>query len=256
MWTSRAGGATTSRGICAAPTATAARSARDAGEPVRAAGAGGRRDRGGAEGHRAGARPAEAVHDHPVAAARARRRGARDGAQAGPARAARPGLPAAGPGAGADHLPGGRPRRPSCPPWPGGPTPPSAPTWGSPAPPPTRSTRRWTGWPAGRTRSRSEAGRPAPGAGGEPVADGAVRPVALVDGGHGTARWPPAATPGTARKAGCRSSTGCSPTPRAARSRSGCSPATPPTRPRSPRSSRSSGTSSGWPRWSWSATAA
>src|SRR6266699_4266381 len=27
-----------------------------------------------------------------------------------------------------------------------------------------------------------------------------------------TARWPPAATPGTARKAGCRSSTGCSPT--------------------------------------------
>ena len=27
-------------------------------------------------------------------------------------------------------------------------------TWGSPAPPPMTSTRRWTGWPAGRTRSR------------------------------------------------------------------------------------------------------
>ena len=39
-------------------------------------------------------------------------------------------------------------------------------------------------------------------------------------------------------------------------SRSGCSPATPATPPRSPRSSRWSGTSSGWPRWSWSATAA
>ena len=53
-----------------------------------------------------------------------------------------------------------------------------------------------------------------------------------------SARWPPAGTPGTARKASCRSSTGCSPTPRAARSRSGSSPATPATRPRSPRSSR------------------
>ena len=43
---------------------------------------------------------------------------------------------------------------------------------------------------------------------------------------------------------------------RAARSRSGCSPATPATPARSPRSSRWCGTSSGWPRWSWSATAA
>ena len=49
-----------------------------------------------------------------------------------------------------------------------------------------------------------------------------------------SARWPPAATPGTARKANCRSSTGCSPTPKAARSRSGSSPATPATPPRSP----------------------
>ena len=69
-----------------------------------------------------------------------------------------------------------------------------------------------------------------------------------------SARWPPAATPGTARRAGCRSSTGCSPTPKAARSRSGSSPATPATRPRSPRSRTWCGTSSGWRRWSWSAT--
>ena len=71
-----------------------------------------------------------------------------------------------------------------------------------------------------------------------------------------SARWPPAATPGTARKAGCRSSTGCSPTRPAARSRSGSSPATPATRPRSPKSSRWCGTRSGWPTWSWSGTAA
>ena len=69
-----------------------------------------------------------------------------------------------------------------------------------------------------------------------------------------TARWPPAATPGTARKANCRSSTGCSPTPQAARSRSGSSPATPATPPRSPPSWTWCGRSSGWPRWSWSAT--
>ena len=42
----------------------------------------------------------------------------------------------------------------------------------------------------------------------------------------------------------------------AGQSRSGCSPATPATPARSPRSSRWSGTSSGWPRWSWSGTAA
>jgi hypothetical protein len=41
----------------------------------------------------------------------------------------------------------------------------------------------------------------------------------------------------------------------AARSRSGCSPAAPATLSRSPRSSRCCGRSSGWPRWSWSATA-
>jgi hypothetical protein len=58
------------------------------------------------------------------------------------------------------------------------------------------------------------------------------------------------------KKPGCRSSMGCSPTRRAARSRSGCCPATPATRPRSPRSSRSSGTSSSWPGWSWPGTGA
>jgi hypothetical protein len=72
----------------------------------------------------------------------------------------------------------------------------------------------------------------------------------------GAARWPPAATPGTARKASCRSSTGCSPTRPAARSRSGCSPAAPATPRRSPRSRTWCGRSSGWSRWSWSATAA
>jgi hypothetical protein len=72
----------------------------------------------------------------------------------------------------------------------------------------------------------------------------------------GAARWPPAATPATARKARCRSSTGCSPTRPAARSRSGYSPGTPATRPRSPRSRAWCGTSSGWPRWSWSGTGA
>jgi hypothetical protein len=58
------------------------------------------------------------------------------------------------------------------------------------------------------------------------------------------------------KKAGCRSSTGCSPTRRAARSRSGCCPATPATRSRSPASRTWCGTSSGWPAWSWSGTAA
>ena len=52
-----------------------------------------------------------------------------------------------------------------------------------------------------------------------------------------TARWPPAAGPGTARRASCRSSTGCSPTRPGARSRSGCWRATPATPRRSPRSS-------------------
>ena len=56
------------------------------------------------------------------------------------------------------------------------------------------------------------------------------------------------------RKGSCRSSTGCSPTRPAARSRSASFPATPATRPRSPRSQTWCGTSSGWPRWSWPAT--
>ena len=57
------------------------------------------------------------------------------------------------------------------------------------------------------------------------------------------------------KKGNCRSSTGCSPTPKAARSRSGSSPAAPATRPRSPPSRTWCGTSSAWRRWSWSATA-
>ena len=52
-----------------------------------------------------------------------------------------------------------------------------------------------------------------------------------------TASWPPTGTPATASAASRRSSTGCSPTRRACRSRCGCSPATPPTRRPSPRPS-------------------
>ena len=63
------------------------------------------------------------------------------------------------------------------------------------------------GAPAGRDRGR--AGPPPPGTGGQPVQDGAVRPVRPRGWKARAARWPPAATPGTARKAGCRSSTGC-----------------------------------------------
>ena len=72
----------------------------------------------------------------------------------------------------------------------------------------------------------------------------------------GAARWPPAATPGMARKGNCRSSTGCSPTLKAARSRSGSSPATPATPPRSPPSWTWSARNSACGKWSWSVTAA
>jgi hypothetical protein len=57
----------------------------------------------------------------------------------------------------------------------------------------------------------------------------------------------PLGAPGYSRdgQARCRSSTGCSPTPRAGRSRSACSRGTPPTRPPSPRSPGPSRTPSG-----------
>ena len=174
--------------------------------------------------------------------------------EAGPARPAGPGLPGTGPGAGADHLPGGGPgvqavhadlvgrhhpgRRPGR------------------ARPPMTSTRRWTGWRRRQDEIEKRLAARHLGPGANPARMALFDLSVLVAGRHATARWPPAATPATARKAGCRSSTGCSPTRRAGRSRCGCSPATPATRPRSPRSCRSSGTSSGWPRWSWSATAA
>ena len=119
---------------------------------------------------------------------------------------------------------------------------------------PMTSTPRWTGWSTGRTPSR----RSWPAATSAPAANPSK--MALFDLSSSwlegrSARWPPAATPGTARKGNCRSSTGCSPTPRAARSRSGSSPATPATPPRSPPSRTWCARSSGWPRWSWSATA-
>ena len=67
------------------------------------------------------------------------------------------------------------------------------------------------------------------------------------------ARWPPAATPGTARKGAAdrvRAVTDPAGRPVAVR----VFPATPATPPRSPPSRTWCGRSSGWPRWSWSAT--
>src|SRR5207244_1578620 len=69
-----------------------------------------------------------------------------------------------------------------------------------------------------------------------------------------TARSPRAATPATGRRACRRSSTGCSPTPTARRSRSGSSRATPATRPRSPTPARSCRPGSGRRRRGPSAT--
>ena len=72
----------------------------------------------------------------------------------------------------------------------------------------------------------------------------------------GPARWAPSATPRTGCGAGCRSSTGCSPPPRASRSPSRCSPATPviprPSRARWTRSRTGSGSAG----WCWSGTGA
>ena len=59
------------------------------------------------------------------------------------------------------------------------------------------------------------------------------------------ASWPRSGTPGTASAARRRSSTGCSPTTRAARWRCGCSPGTPATRRPSPRPSTRCGARSG-----------
>ena len=54
--------------------------------------------------------------------------------------------------------------------------------------------------------------------GGRHLAEGGIAMFdlsSLLGGGHATASWPPAGTPGTASAASRRSSTGCSPTPRA-----------------------------------------
>ena len=108
------------------------------------------------------------------------------------------------------------------------------------------STRRWTGWSTGRTRSRPSS-RPATWPRRPTRRRWRCSTCPAPGWKAGAARWPPAATPGTARKGNCRSSTGCSPTRQAARSRSGCSPATPATPARSPPSWTWCGTSSGWP---------
>ena len=54
---------------------------------------------------------------------------------------------------------------------------PWAPTWASPARPPMTSTPRWTGWQHRQDAIEAGAGPPPPGPGGQPGADGAVRPV-------------------------------------------------------------------------------
>ena len=173
-------------------------------------------------------------HITALAAARARRRGARHGRVAGAARAARPGRPH-GPGPGA-VISRGRPAS-SCHPrlvvhvTLGA-------DLGVGRRPPTTSTRRWTGW--ARQDAIEAAWRPAPGPGANPSRwRCSTCPSSWLEGTHC-----PLAARGysrDARRALCRSSTGCSPTPRAARSRSASSPATPATRPRSPRSSRYAG---------------
>ena len=105
-------------------------------------------------------------------------------------------------------------------------------------------------------RDRGGAGPPPPGTGGQPGADGAVRPVQLVAGGPVLPAGRPGLLPGRQeRQAADRVRAAHRPRRPPGRG-PGASPAIPATRPRSPRSSRSCGRSSGWPRWSWSATGA
>src|SRR6266536_4555010 len=123
--------------------------------------------------------------------------------------------------------------------------------WALPTPPPTRSTPRWTGFKAARTTS----------SGPWPVGTcSRVGWPTTTCRRHmwraTTASWPPGATPATRRSARTRSSTGCSPTPTAARWPWRSWRATPPIRPPSPRWSSASAAGSSSPSWSWSATAA
>ena len=120
--------------------------------------------------------------DHPVSAARPRRRRARDGRQARAARDARPGLPAPGPGAGPGHLPGRGPGLQAIhPDLAGGHDARRGPGHRGGV---CRRRVRGDGLAGGQAgRDRGEAGPPSPGPGGQPAEDGAVRPVLLVDGG-------------------------------------------------------------------------
>ena len=72
--------------------------------------------------------------------------------------------------------------------------------------------------------------------------------------GH-SCRWGRSGIPGTGRRTGSRSSSAWSPAGPGSRSRSGYSPGIPPIRWRSGKSSRWCATNSGWMRLSWSATA-
>ena len=231
MWIRPDAGATTSRCICGAATARAPRSNTSNWRicrhcptrrsprssrcwPVRP---GGRRD-GGA--HRIGA------------AARARRRGGRWRAT-GAARPAGPAGPIPGPGVGVDHVPGGRA--------------------GLETGHPDRVGRHHPGRGPGRRRCvhrrgvrrdglaarppgrhREAVGGKVSGPDGEPVADRDVRPVLVLGDRAALRAGRPRLLPRRQERLPAdRVRAAHRPRP-AARSRSGCSPATPPTRPRSP----------------------
>ena len=162
---------------------------------------------------------------------------------------------AARPGAGAGHLPGRAPRPRSWPPWPGGRTPRWAPTWAS-AEASTDDIYAAMDWLARRQdaiEARLAARHLAPAA--NPARMALFDLSSLVAGRQALPAGGPRLLPRRQeRQAADRVRAAHRPAgrPVAVRVLRG----TPATRPRSPRSSRWCGTSSGWPRWSWSATGA
>lgn len=102
---------------------------------------------------------------------------------------------------------------------------------------------------------RARLGQTPPGHRRQPPPGGAVRLVLLVVGRPLLPAGQTRLLPRRERRTGPRSSTVCSPTRPAGRSRSRRSTTTPPTRALSSRRSGSCGTSSSSPRWCWSATA-
>jgi len=212
-----------------------------------------RPDRRRAEGPAAGPRR-RGGHHHRVAAARARRRGARHGQGAG---AARPAGPA------------GRQRDLALP-WsisrvvkPGsklstlnlvGQIPPWAPTWAWTMPAPTTFTpamywleHRQDAIEAELARRHLATGRPNP-------SKMALFDLSTRGWKARGARWPPAGYSRTAGKGRLQIEYGLLTDPEGRPVAVRVLPGNTATPPRSPRSPRWCGTSSGWPRWSWSAT--